>query len=165
MARLPLSLGRPTKFEYMASSSNPRLAHNAGGGPARGSGSFVPLVICALLGLATEAYFISLFGLSVLARPYFWPGLLLSAFWVYCVMTRQFRPWYLYFWRFASIWSGVWTTFGVLFTLVPPLAVVIPFPAWPWLEETGVNPYLALVLHGLIWACSTDVLRSVQSKA
>ena len=130
-----------------------------------GSGTFIPLVICALLGLATEIYFITLFGAKVLTRPYFWPGLLLSAFWVYCLIVRSFRLWHLYVWRFASIWSGAWTVCGVLFTINPLFALIIPFPAWPWLEETGVHPYLALLLHGLIWACSADVLRSVQSKA
>lgn len=130
-----------------------------------GSGTFVPLVICALLGLVTEIYFISLLGVSILARPYFWPGLLLTAFWVHCLVVRTFQPWHLYVWRFACLWSGVWTVWGLLFTFAPPFAFIIPFPAWPWLEETGFHPYLALVIHGLIWACSTDVLRSVQSKA
>ncbi|WP_035607877.1 hypothetical protein [Haloferula sp. BvORR071] len=124
-------------------------------------GTFAPLVICASLGLATEIYFVTLFGVAVLTRPYFWPGLLLSAFWVYCLIVRRFRPWHRYVWRFASIWSGIWTVFGVLFTFVPFAALAIPFPAWPWLEETGVNPYLALALHGFIWACCTDVLRAV----
>lgn len=131
---------------------------------APGSGTFAPLVICAVAGVATEAYFLKLFGWSVFSRPYFWPGLLLSAFWVHCIIVRTFRPWHLYVWRLACIWSGLWAVCGVLFTVSPVLAGAIPFPAWPWLAETGVHPFLALFLHVLIWACARDVLRSVQAK-
>jgi hypothetical protein len=130
-----------------------------------GSGTLIPLFFCALLGLATEIYFLSLFGFGVFGRLYLWPGLLLAAFWLYCLIHRRYKPWHHFLWRFACIWSGVWTVFGVAFTVAPALAFIIPFPAWPWLAETGVHPYLALFLHALIWACSTDVLRSLESKA
>ena len=134
--------------------------------PKRGAGTFPPLVICTVLGLACEIYFFRLFGLGFFQKYYLWPGLLLTAFWIYCVIYRHYASWHRYVWRFASIWSGIWTVYGVTCIVIPLLAFVIPlWPALGWLEETDFNPYLALILHAVMWGCATDVYRSFSPKA
>lgn len=105
----------------------------------RKEGSLGPLIVCTIIEVATEIYFVRLFGWTVFHRVYFWPGLILCAFWIQCLLFRRHQPWHRIFWRFACIWSGLWTIWGLLFTYILPLALVVPFPAWPWLEETGVH--------------------------
>jgi hypothetical protein len=122
-----------------------------------------PLFICAAIGVLSELYFISIFGLSVVQKVYFWPGFFLTVFWVHCYYRRQHRPWHKWMWRFAVGWSACW--------LLLTLASVVTFPAvfffvtpdtffFGWLRETRVGAFSAFSVHAVIWACSRELLKN-----
>jgi hypothetical protein len=130
-----------------------------------GNGTLIPLLLCACLGLAAELYFMCVLGFHVFQRLYFWPGLLLTVFWLYCLAIRRFHPWHRFFWRFACIWSGFWTILGVMMIALSVFSPMLLFTDLPWLVETRFSPYIAFFLHAVVWACSVHVLRSLQAKS
>lgn len=124
--------------------------------------SLSPIWITATFGFLSLIYFFSQVGLDVLRRPYLWPSLLLTPFFVYCAISRQFAPWHRWFWRFAQIWSAFWTISFLL--LLPSLLGLLVFvPVIYWCMSLNINPWVALGLHLLFFSCCSDILRQEKS--
>lgn len=126
--------------------------------------SLAPIWILAVLGLVTELYFFLGSGLHVIHRPYLWPGFILTPFFLYCAISRRYAPWHRWFWRFAQIWSGFWAISFLL--LLPTVFGLLAFmPAVFWCQNLGINPWIALGLHLLFFACCCDILRQENAKS
>lgn len=122
------------------------------------SGSLAPIWIVAVLGAVSLAYFLAVVGPGLVFRPYLWPSLILTPFFLYCAFRRQFALWHLWFWRIGQLWSGFWVISFIL--LLPSVMGLLLFlPVVEWCEQLNINPWLALGIHLLFFGCCTDVLR------
>ena len=97
----------------------------------------------------------------------FIPGPAFTVFCCHCILKRERKPWHQKVWKASVWWSGIWLfcffvgfltplpLFGGTFLVGLPLAL-----GGGWCQACGINPFVAVGLHLLAWACSLDASRN-----
>lgn len=90
-------------------------------------------------------------------------GLASTIFCCHCIFNRERKPWHRKVWKASVWWSGTWLCCFVLGFLGPTWIFggynlrLLPLG---WSLACGINPFVAVGLHLLAWACSLDASRN-----
>jgi len=122
----------------------------------------IPLAILVIVGMGVLI-------MSFLARGFhpilftLLPGFAFTIFCGICIVKKERKPWHRIIWKISLWWSGIWLgvfffgfftplpLFGASFLLALPLG---------WAVACGINPFVAVGLHLLAWACSLDASKN-----
>lgn len=121
-----------------------------------------PLLILVLMGIGViVATFINK-GLHPILLSLL-PGLAFTIFYCICIFGKQRRAWHQPVWKVSIWWSGIWLFcfFVGFFSPIPffGASFILWLPAG-WAVACGINPFVAVGLHLLAWACSLDASRN-----
>lgn len=89
------------------------------------------------------------------------PGFAFTIFYCLCIFGKQRQAWHHWVWKVSIWWSGIWLAlfFVGLFAAVPFSPFLLILPA-AWTAACGINPFVAVGLHLMAWACSLDASRN-----
>jgi hypothetical protein len=121
-----------------------------------------PIWIAAILGGFSLAYFLWVGGFEAFARPYLWPSLIITPFSLVCAFTNRFYPWHKLVWRFAQIWSAIWTFLFLVSVPFGPLGLAVLYFPLTWTLDLRVFPLIAVGIHAMYWACCCDILNETE---
>lgn len=123
--------------------------------------STAPKVVAFLLGGAVLCWMFWLGGVMILMEWYVYPSLVAFLIIGYTLVREASvsvgrRLWWIIMW-----WSGLWAILFVLAFIAPPLSTMLVASVVSWLFETfPVNPFLAGLIHVVMWACAREAYRA-----
>lgn len=127
----------------------------------------IPLMLLVLMGLGVIAATFVNRGLHPILLTLL-PGLAFTVFYCICILGKQRKTWHQPIWKASIWWSGIWLACFILGFVLPlatfggPLAGLMYLALAPgaWATACGINPFIAVGLHLLAWACSLDASRN-----
>ena len=123
--------------------------------------NLIPTLLIFLCGGTALAFMCWRLEFGVFGKWFLYPSLIFWSFSVYKLAVPLPKPWDHRVWRACKWWSGTWLLLFALGMCAPPFSVAL------WLLLAGisglgmVNPFLALLLHLMIWACASDILKTL----
>ncbi|MGJ8644082.1 MAG: hypothetical protein ACSHX9_11780 [Luteolibacter sp.] len=122
--------------------------------------NFIPFALIVACGGTALGFIISRLGLSSFSHWFLYPSLFFFVFAIVGLFKPDGNTPGMWIWKACQWWSGVWL---ILFSLG---FCGIPFTVGLWIFLAGIsgigiaNPFLALFLHIVIWACATDIVKT-----
>lgn len=122
---------------------------------------WMPVLLIVLCGGSALSIMCVGLGFSILKLWFFYPSFLFWFFALHRLILPTAEPWDKYIWRACKWWSGIWLfLFALSFCAIPfSLPLLLPLVA---IADLGkFHPFLAIILHLLIWACASDILKKL----
>jgi len=124
--------------------------------------NLIPLAIIVICGGMALGFVIYRLGWLSFAQWFLYPSLFFFSF----ALVRIFNPAVGKFdcmiWKTCKWWSAVWLIWFSLGLCAIPLSLGLWLPLASIITNGVVNPFLALILHFFIWACASDILKTLK---
>lgn len=122
--------------------------------------NFIPFAIIVACGGTALGFIIFRLGLSSFSHWFLYPSLFFFAFAIVGLFKPEGNTSSLWIWKTCQWWSGIWLLWFALGFCAIPFSIALWLPLAGISGSGMVNPFLSLLLHFVIWACATDILKS-----
>ena len=117
--------------------------------------NLAPTCVVVVVGAITLYLIYCTLGGGMLKKWYFYPSVVFWLFSLMCAITGSASWWHRFVWKGTQLWSGVWSLMFLLCFIHPLIGASVGSIAF----EAGVNPFVAVGVHVLIWSCVSDILK------
>jgi hypothetical protein len=126
--------------------------------------TIIPRILVVVVGGAALIKMICFLGYAIVKQWYFYPSLGFWIFSILCLITGKSRSWDRLLWRICQWWSGIWLALFILCFCAPPFSFYFGSLLIPLATTGGINSFLAIFAHLIIWSSVTDILHDHASK-